>query len=998
MNRFVRGTLIAAVGLAWLPGIVGGQQTLGVVSGQVTDAATQRPVPNVQVVVIGAPLGARTDLAGAYRIPNVPSGTVVLRFARIGYAGTTRTISLGAGTAATVNAALTAAPSILSAVVTTASGTEQRQRENGAAVATVNADSLGKAAIQNFSEMLSGRTPGVSVSQSTGTTGAGARIRIRGANSVSLSNEPLLIIDGIRIDNNPESNSIGVGGQSPSRLNDINPEDIETFDVIKGPAAAALYGTAAANGVIQITTKRGTAGRTNWAGIGEMGTVNEDNAYPPNYGGWTTTPPYSIPGYPRSSSAHSPTCNLDYQAFGICSIDSLAAYNTIEESHPFRTGHRQKLGANVSGGAQSATYYLGTDVEQESGIYHTSALSKLSLRGNVFTHPAPAVDVQISTGFVQSNLQLPQNDNNYYGVISNGLAGWQAFNANTQGYNPIAPSVFEQIDTRQELNRFTGGVNGTWRIRSWLSANATLGLDNLDRFDSQTLQPNISPLGNDALGSRFSNRFVVQNITTNYALTARNDITSSISSTAQIGYQYQRAQSRGTLASGFTLTAGSGSLGGVNSDRAVDESFVDNKTAGGFVSEQLAFDDRLFVTATLRADKNSAFGKNFGLVKYPALSASYVVAEGGDRLSQFRIRSAYGTSGLRPGVLDAIAFSNPVAVRLDSANQAGITVGNLSNPDLKAEKTREIEVGFDAGFYRDRARLEFTYYNKRSQDALVLQPLPPSLGGPSSEFVNLGAVSNKGFEVSLSTTPIQMERVELGVTVTASHNANRLDVGPETPIVFGLTDAQRHVTGYPLGGYWGTTVDSVHLNADHTLRPDSVFYSTDESAYHFLGSSLPTRTGSLGVDLIVLKRLHFNTMFEYRGGNSLYNASEQFRCLPFVLTCRGLNDAKAPIAEQANAFADAESGGSFFGGYVEDAGFVKWRELSIGVGLPSRYLTHLNATDAVLTFGMRNLHTWTNYTGLDPEVNFDGQANFSTGDFLTQPQVRYYTLRLNLTF
>jgi outer membrane receptor protein involved in Fe transport len=436
----------------------------------------------------------------------------------------------------------------------------------------------------------------------------------------------------------------------------------------------------------------------------------------------------------------------------------------------------------------------------------------------------------------------------------------------------------------------------------------------------------------------------------------------------------------------------------VNSDRAVDERTNDNKTAGGFISEQLSFDDRLFVTATLRADKNSAFGKNFGLVKYPAFSTSYVVLENGARLSQLRLRAAYGQSGLRPGILDAIAYSNPVAVRLDSADRAGITVGNLQNPDLKAETTREYEIGFDAGFFRDRASLEFTYYDKRSKDALVLTPLPPSFGGPTSQYVNLGAVSNKGFEVTLNATPLQLEHVTLGMTLTASNNKNRLEAGPETPIVFGLNDAQRHVTGYPLGGYWGTTVDSVHVSANGTVHPDSVFFSTDESNYRFLGNSLPTRQGSLGADLTLFGRVRLGALFEYRGGNRLYNASEQFRCLPFVLTCRGLNDATASVDEQANAEADAQSGGSFYGGYVEDASFVKWRELTVGVGVPSRYLSRFNATDATLTFGVRNLHTWTKYTGLDPEVNFDGQANFSTGDFLTQPQVRYYTLRLNLSF
>lgn len=987
LTRLVSSVLILLFGAAPL---AAAQTATGSIAGRVTYSELQRPIENVQVVLVGTTIGTRTDATGAYRLGGIPAGSATFRISLLGFQSASRTVSITAGATTTLDVALTSAPTILSVVTTTASGVEQSRRENGASVATVNTDTLPKAAIQNFSEVLSGRTAGVTVTQSSGTTGGGARIRIRGSNSVSLSNEPLLIIDGVRIDNNPNASSIGVGGQSPSRLNDINPEDIESFDIIKGPAASALYGTAAANGVIQITTKRGAAGRTTWNTFGEVGSVVENNPYPPNYGGWTNAPLYDIPGF--ESGAPNPSCNLYYQYFGYCTVDSLQAYNTILESHPFRTGRRQKVGANVAGGTQAMTYFLSSDVEKEGGVYKTSNLDRLSLRGNLNTHPTKDVDLQISIGYVQSNLQLPQNDNNYFGVISDGLAGFPG-NGPTQGYNPIGPDQFENIDTRQDIGRFTGGANGTWRILPWLAANATMGLDVVNRFDSETLQPNVVFFSDAALGNRTSNRIETSNVTTNYALTARNPITARINSVGQIGYQFQRTRNQGTFAYGQTLTAGTSSLGGVNSDKAVNETYADNKTAGGFVSEQLSYDDKLFVTGTVRADKNSAFGKSFGTATYPAASVSYVVTEGGDRVSQLRLRSAYGESGLRPGVLDAIAYSNPVSVRLNSADVAGITVGNFANPKLKAEKTREFELGFDVGFLRDRASVEFTYYDKRSRDALVLRPLPISLGGPTSQFVNLGAVTNRGYEVTLNATPIQMDRVQLGLTLTASNNKNNLvSLGDLPPIIFGN---QRHVPGYPLGGYWGTTVDSVHVSSDGTVSPDSVFFTTSASKVRYLGNALPTKQGSLSGDLTIFRIFRINNMFEYRGGNKLENDTEQFRCA-FSL-CRGINDKTASVEEQANAEA-AFSNGSFIGGYMEDASFVKWRELSVAVSLPQRYLGSLRATNATLTFGARNLHTWTKYKGLDPEVNGTGQSNFTTNDFLTQPQVRYYTARLNLTF
>src|SRR4051812_18363460 len=861
MLRSFKHLLAAATAAAMALAPVGravAQQNTGIVAGRVTEAGSGRAINEATISIVGTTRGARTDAEGRYRIIGVPAATVTLRLARIGFQSTTRQVTVIAGQETTADFSVGAVATVLSAVTTTASGTQQLARENGASVAQISTDTIVLAPIQNFSQLITAKTPGVTISQSTGTSGEGARVRIRGANSMSLSNEPLLIIDGVRIDNTPESNTIGVGGQSPSRLNDINPEDIESFEIVKGPAAAALYGTAAANGVIQITTKRGSAGRTKWNGYGEIGSIYENNYYPPNYGGWTNTPLYSFPGWPRSRKP-SPTCNLVDEAFGACVVDSLSTFDPLEGHSPFRTGHRQKLGGSVSGGVPASTYFISADAEQEAGVYTTSNLAKLNLRGNVSAHPTDNVDLNIATGFLRSQLQLPQNDNNYYGAISNGLAGWPGDNPITpsnpngnNGYNPVPPQQFDNIDTRQLVNRFTGGANGAWRPYSWLSGNATLGIDVVNRSDEQTIPPNMVFFSNDNLGSRTANRFQIVNITSNYSLTGRYHILSSLEGVTQAGYQYQQAQSRGTEAFGRTLTSGSGSLGGTVSDKTIDETTIDNKTVGGFLSQQLNWNEKLYVTLALRGDKNSAFGHNFGYINYPSASDSSVATEGGTTLNQLRLRTAYGESGLRPGVLDAIAYFTAAPARLDSTSQAGVTSGNLANPNLKPERTREYEVGFDAGFFRDRASIGVTYYDKQSRDALVLVPLAQSLGGPSSQFQNLGSVTNKGLEITLNMTPLQMNNAVLGLTLTGSGNRNRVtNLGGQPPILFGYS--QRNVAGFPLGGYWGTTVDSVHAEADGSIIPDTnhVFFTTDPNKYRYLGSSLPTRTGSLLADLTV---------------------------------------------------------------------------------------------------------------------------------------------------
>ncbi|MGH7648551.1 MAG: TonB-dependent receptor plug domain-containing protein, partial [Gemmatimonadaceae bacterium] len=268
MTRSVRSWAVAAAALVLFPAWAFAQQ--GTVAGRVTDDATKLPVPNVQVSIVGTQRGAVTDERGEYRIGSLAAKTVTVRAQRIGYQPLDHQATITATSVTTVDFAISVKAVSLDATVVVASGATQRVRESGVLTGKVDVDSLNKAAITNASDMLQSRVPGVTVLPTSGTAGSNAKIRIRGENSLSLSNDPLIIIDGVRVDNDLGDNggsmgSIGVGGQTPSRLNDLNPEDIQDIEVVKGPAAASLYGTAAANGVLYITTKRGASGRARWA-------------------------------------------------------------------------------------------------------------------------------------------------------------------------------------------------------------------------------------------------------------------------------------------------------------------------------------------------------------------------------------------------------------------------------------------------------------------------------------------------------------------------------------------------------------------------------------------------------------------------------------------------------------------------------------------------------------------------------------------------------------
>ncbi|HYJ79674.1 MAG TPA: TonB-dependent receptor plug domain-containing protein, partial [Longimicrobiaceae bacterium] len=323
----------------------------GTITGRVTGGDTGQPIASATVTVQGTALRGVSDSQGRYSISGVPAGTHTLSASTLGREAASRQVTVTAGGTTTADFTLASRAIALEGLVATATGEEQRQREVGNVVGKVNvAEDVQMASVNDVGQVLQGRTAGVSVLQSSGTSGTGARIRIRGSNSVSLSNDPLWIIDGVRSE--AGAAGYGVGGQTASRQLDINPEDIENIEVIKGPAAAALYGTAAANGVIVVTTKKGRAGRTRFTAYSEMGNVEDVSDWPANFNGFCS---YQIPGNPSRTNFN--FCWIeDYTDPGLLGLDvrldSIVSFNPLEDPRttPFETGARRKFGLSASGG------------------------------------------------------------------------------------------------------------------------------------------------------------------------------------------------------------------------------------------------------------------------------------------------------------------------------------------------------------------------------------------------------------------------------------------------------------------------------------------------------------------------------------------------------------------------------------------------------------------------------------------------------------------------
>ena len=1001
------------------PVAVGAQQT-GTISGRVLDRASQQPVVGATVRIVGTTRAAQTGDQGTYRLAGVPTGAVSVQALRIGYASSTRPITVGAGEAVTLDFALDQAATQLDVVQVTATGQEQSRRESGVSTASINVpDQVPLAAVPNLQTVLSSRAAGVVVQEAGGTTGSGARVRIRGSNSVSLSNDPLILVDGIRVNNDEAATSIGVGGQVPSRLNDINPEDIENVEVIRGPAAAALYGTAAANGVIQITTKRGRSGKTRWNFRTEAGTVNEVTHFPNNY--WMLDIADFAPDtlFP---------CTLDFQVRGFCLPEKLVSYNPLEDNSPFIRGWRERFGIDAAGGSDVSQYFVGGDFYREQGVYAINRLRQISLRGNLHSQLRDNLDISLNSGYVQNRLRLPQNDNNVRGIIPGGLLGFAIPNyLGMGGYAFDTPENIMSINTQQNVERFTGSARSSWQPLKWLSAIGTAGIDFANRIDQEFIPPAsaggpTSQFADDSVGKRTSNPIQDFVYTANFGLTGTFNPRADIRSATSAGVQYNDEITRGTFAFGQNLLAGTGSLNGATALFAVGEANVENKTLGAYLQEQLAWRERLFVTGALRGDKNSAFGQEFRRVIYPAGSISWVVGEEGffpkqRYVSSLRLRTAYGESGQRPQFRDAVRFLTPTAVSIRQGSSAaenfpGFFVGGIGNINLKPERSKEWEIGFDAGIWHDRIGAELTYYSKITTDAIIARPIPLSQGESQTRLENIGRVKNAGLEYQVNAQLFDYRGVGGSLLINGSTNSNKLlNLGQGIPpIIFGADGVQRHQPGYPLGAYWTVAVLNYQdKNGDGiisrtncptsrgTANPQGATLPACEvtlgdTAGVFIGSPFPKSEVSFTPELTLFKTFTLRALFDHRGGQKLLNFTERFRCVSFGV-CLAANDKSAPIDQQAR-YAAGLMGTDY--GYIEDASFTKLREVSLSIGIPQRYISRYGFTGATLTLAGRNLKTWTNYTGLDPEINENGGFNFSTDEFLSQPHVRYYTIRLDL--
>ncbi|MCC6930404.1 MAG: SusC/RagA family TonB-linked outer membrane protein [Gemmatimonadaceae bacterium] len=1011
-----------------LPRAVQAQQPQ--ITGRVTAEDVSEPLSDVRVVVVGTSVFTVTNAQGTYTLRGLPAGSYEVRVLRVGYAEQKKAVAVSAGgPAVTLNFAMVRTVVQLQAVVTTATG-EQRRVELGNSVATIDAaKTVESGSVKNMGDLLVAKAAGVQILPANMTAG-GSRVRIRGTSSLSLSNDPIYVIDGVRM-TSTGGTGIGVGGTAPSRVNDINPEEIENIEVVKGPSAATLYGTDAANGVVVITTKRGRAGAARWNVYGEQGVIQDKNDYPSTY---------AILGHAPATPTVARRCWLYETALGTCVEDSTAVLNLYKDKDlsPIKDGWRWQGGAQVSGGTDAVRYFVSGEYESEAGplgipdydrrrfdslqvrIYdymnRPNVAIKGSYRANLNIAPTPKLDLGVTSNFIKLNQRLPQVDNNVNSFWYNGTVGYGYKNAGPnytargslgqplQGWNLFTPGDIFQYSTQQEVQRTINAATANWRPFSWMQNRADIGLDLSDRVDFQLCRfGECSDFGTNRLGRAVDVRADIRNITVNLGSTATWQFAPWLNFKTTGGVQYVNFSFKTATAQGSTLPPGA-ETPSAGTIPAVGSGTTLQKTLGLFVEEQASINDRLFLTAAVRTDQNSAFGTEFQRVYYPKGSLSWVVSDESffpklSWLSSLRLRTAFGASGVQPGPNDALRTFAVATTNIAGSEVAGLRSSLLGNTKLKPERTQELEFGTDSRFFNDKVNLELTYYNKTSSDALIAQTIAPSAGSAATTVLaNLGEVRNSGYEALLSAQLLARRLVSWDLTISASRNSNELltlgtdAAGKPIPPIIGTSTQQR--PGYPLNGYWQRNFSYNDANKDGIIVPAEV---TIADSITYQGYSQPRLELSFvnGLDLFN-RRVRISSLIDHKSGYKVLNSEQQFLCQQ-SLSCKATSSHDATLFEQARAIAQRFKTPQTTAGYMEEVSFTRIREVSVTYNVSPEWSRRLFKSQSVGIVGaVRNLAIFSDWTGVDPEQNY-GEANLQQ-TLLTAGPPRYFTVRVNVRY
>lgn len=994
----------ALLGLLSL-GAAHAQPTAYTLSGQVLDNATGDPLPGATVQVAGTTTGAATDAEGTYELTaRLEAGTYTLRYRFVGYQTAEREVTLGAESTVPLDPVRLRADVLgVDEVVVTGTGVPTERRQLGNAISTVDGQDMEQSTASSVDRALQGKIAGAQVQQNSGGPSGGISVRLRGASTVLGSADPLYIVDGVII-NNDSPELIDLGGSAQNRLADLNPNDIARIEVVKGAAAAALYGSRANSGVVQIFTKRGQEGppRVSFTTRAQTDAVrstlpinraqNERGAFLDNSGD-------PLPDGQR---------RWDWQDF------------IFDRAY----GTEQSL--SVSGGSESTQYSISGAHRSNQGIIEGTHFRRVNGRLRLDQTLTDWAALSGTASFARSTSQEVPNGglNANYGALTGFIFGPNTFDprANELGEfpnqgalaNPV--EVRERFDFAQETERFRGSTSLSLTPLDGLNIDYLLGIDTYTQRATAFIPRGTSAPG---LGGGFARRATQNQLQTNSDLNIRyrSFLRPRLESTTLIGGSLQYESGVEFEAQSENLSPVSEVVQSGTTQREANEFRRPRTIYGLFAQETLGWNDRLFLTGALRLDASSSFGDGERWQVYPKTSLSYIVSEwdawqraGLDRwMPRLKLRGSVGVSGglTSIGPFDRFTSYNPESYEGRPGLQPSSQLGAL---DVRPERQREIELGADFGLFNDRLAVEATYYTQRTTDLLLNRSLAPT-SGFLSRLQNVGTLTNQGIELLMRGLILDRPGQQWTSTLTFSRNRNEVNGLEEDVLIFpdsfGLVGA---INGEPLGIYYGSSFarndngEVIDQNGNVLVEDDNNLWRMRDGSPTEPGDGVPAASGEDRIigdpnpDFVAswtnnvrINAFEFRMQWDAVVGQDVFNFTRRLAALSAFGT---LNDYERELE------GDLPSGytGSAFGifeHWVEDGSFLKLREISLAYTLDAP----VSQIDRVrLSLSGRNLLSIDGYSGYDPEVNVAGQrTGVRNFDFVEVPIPRSFTLSATIT-
>ena len=1000
-TRYVLIALATAVLAVTTAATLEAQQ--GSIRGTVTDSANQAPVQGAQVSVVGTSLRTETNADGQYRIAGVSPGSVAVRVQLIGYSPAQTLVAVSAGEEAVVDFTLAPGVAQLEEIVSVGYGTQTRA-ELLSAVSSVKADELANQPVASIDAALQGKAPGVQVIQNAGNPGNAPSVRVRGSASISASNDPLYVVDGIPVVSGDIS-QLDAGGQSIAALTSLNADEVESVDILKDAAAAAIYGSRGSNGVVMITTKRGMAGRTNVTFNSYIGTQSASRRLEL----------LSATEYLEFFNESAVNDGYGEDFYGVVGVADSA--NADWQDAVLRSAPVSSSELAVSGGNEKLAYRVSGNWFNQEGIVRSSGYRRVGGRINLDFNPTGTLSLRTGLNVTTDRNNRVEGDGSGLGIITNAvgesplvpvITSSGEYSTPDDGLeypNPAATLDFN--DLRARSTSILGNIEARLRVTPALSFTSRFGVDLVtlkeDQFESRRVAGSYASSADGVAkkGYSSSDRYVIDNFATLIPdLGDRHEVDLTAGGSVEMdrnelnfirgeGFSTDefREVTNATIITEFDGTQGESNL-------------ISFFARGGYT-----LDGKYSFGGSLRTDGSSKFGPDNRWGVFPAVSASWLLSEEpglrGGFFDFLKLRTSWGLTGNQ-------AIGNYPFQGLVSSANYGSTPGSapesFGNSSLKWETTSQFNVGADMAFLKGRVSLTADWYQKKTRDLLLSRPITAT-SGFTSVFANVGNVINRGLELGLTTVNVDSRRADgfrWSTTLNVAFNRNKVTaLFNDQPFSDGIRSLNRVQVGQPIGAFYAlqflgvdpATGDAIYKDLDG----DGIIGSSDLT---IIGSPHPDYTGGLS-NTFTWKGFDLTGFLTFSQGNEVFNAMRIFSDAGGWFLDNQFRDVldrwqqPGDVTDVPRASYDGISGAQEISSrFLEDGSFWRLQDLTLGYRLPEQWAGGMGFSSARFYGSVRNLFTITDYSGYTPDVNSNGQFFSDVGlgtDFYAYPQARTFT-------